>query len=139
MMTACTNTVSYRTVKDIRDDAFQKLSRGSPEAIDGQSHGDLIARVVTDTDMISDGLLQGFTQLFSGVVTILGTLGFMLSVNVHIALVVVVLTPLSLFVASFYCAAFPLNVHGPVICPGRDHRRGGGDGGQPKGGEGLWL
>ena len=101
MMTACTNTVSYRTVKDIRDDAFQKLSRVPLRAIDGQSHGDLIARVVTDTDMISDGLLQGFTQLFSGVVTILGTLGFMLSVNVHIALVVVVLTPLSLFVASF--------------------------------------
>ena len=101
MMTACTNTVSYRTVKDIRDDAFQKLSRVPLRAIDGQSHGDLIARVVTHTDMISDGQLQRFTQLFSGVVTILGTLGFMLSVNVHIALVVVVLTPLSLFVASF--------------------------------------
>ncbi|MBC8569996.1 ABC transporter ATP-binding protein [Zongyangia hominis] len=101
MMTVCTNTVSYKTVKSIRDAAFDRLSQVPLSVLDSHSHGDLIARVVTDTDMISDGLLQGFSQLFTGLVTILGTLGFMLSVNAHIALVVVVLTPLSLFVASF--------------------------------------
>ena len=93
--------------------------------------------MVTDTDMISDGLLQGFTQLFSGVVTILGTLGFMLSVNVHIALVVVVLTPLSLFVASFIARRSHKMFTAQSSARGEMTGVRGGDGGQPEGGEGL--
>lgn len=101
LVTLCTNTVAFRTIKDIRTDAFAKLEQVPLKYIDGNSHGDIMARVVTDVDQISDGLLQGFTQLFTGIVTIVGTLGFMLSINYKIAIVVVLVTPLSLFVASF--------------------------------------
>jgi ATP-binding cassette subfamily B multidrug efflux pump len=101
LVTLCTNTVAFRTIKDIRTDAFAKLQQVPLKYIDGNSHGDIMARVVTDVDQISDGLLQGFTQLFTGVVTIVGTLVFMLSINYKIAIVVVLVTPLSLFVASF--------------------------------------
>ena len=101
LMTYCTNKITYHTVKDIRVQAFSKLSTVPLRYIDGHSHGDLITRVVSDIDVISDGMLQGFSQLFTGVITILGTLAFMLSINVKIALVVVLITPLSLFVASF--------------------------------------
>ena len=97
----CTNILAYRTVRDLRIAVFDKLERVPLKFIDSNAHGDLISRVVNDIDQVSDGLLQGFTQLFTGVVTILGTLGFMLSVSPVIALVVVVLTPLSLFVAAF--------------------------------------
>ena len=101
LMTLCTNQLTYKTVRDLRVQAFHKLSAVPLRYIDGHSHGDIISRVVTDIDLISDGLLQGFTQLFTGVITILGTLLFMLSINAGIALVVVLITPLSLFVASF--------------------------------------
>ena len=101
LMTLCTNTITYRTVRDLRNAVFQKLEDVPLSYIDAHSHGDLISRVANDIDQISDGLLQGFSQLFTGVITILGTLGFMLSIDVPIALVVVVLTPLSFFVASF--------------------------------------
>lgn len=101
VLSLCTNRVTYHTVRDLRMDVFHKLNAVPLRYIDAHSHGDLISRVVNDIDTVSDGLLQGFTQLFTGVVTILGTLGFMLSVNYQIALVVVLVTPLSLFVASF--------------------------------------
>ncbi len=101
LMTLCTNQLSYRTVHDLRRDLFGKLNRVPLKYIDSHPHGDLMNRVATDIDQVSDGLLQGFSQLFTGVVTIVGTLIFMLSINVWIALLVVVLTPLSLFVASF--------------------------------------
>ena len=101
LMAYCNNVITYRTVKDLRIQLFDKLSAVPLKYIDQKSHGDLISRVVNDIDQVSDGLLQGFTQLFTGVVTILGTLIFMLAVNVWVALLVVVLTPLSLFVASF--------------------------------------
>lgn len=101
LMTLCTNIVTYTTVKDLRTRVFQKLEQVPLRFIDSHAHGDLISRTVNDIDQISDGLIQGFSQLFTGVVTIAGTLCFMLSINVWIALVVVVLTPLSLFVASF--------------------------------------
>lgn len=101
LVTLCTNTVAFRTIKDIRTDVFAKLQQVPLKYIDGNSHGDIMARVVTDVDQISDGLLQGFTQLFTGIVTIVGTLVFMLSINYKIAIVVVLVTPLSLFVASF--------------------------------------
>lgn len=101
LMGLCTNAVAYRTVRDLRVDIFCKLERVPLKVIDSRPHGDLISRVINDIDVISDGLLQGFSQLFTGVVTILGTLLFMLSVSVPIALVVVVVTPLSLGVAAF--------------------------------------
>lgn len=101
LLTLSTNILTYRTVKDIRIDVFEKLNRVPLEYIDEHSHGDLISRVVNDVEMVTDGLLQGFTQFFTGIVTIIGTLFFMLSINPLITLVVVVLTPLSFFVAAF--------------------------------------
>ena len=101
LMNLCTNKLTYHTVRDIRRQVFGKLQRVPLSYIDSVPHGDLISRMIADTDQISDGLLMGFTQLFTGAVTILGTLGFMLSINLWITLIVVVLTPLSFFVASF--------------------------------------
>ena len=96
-----TNIITYRTVKDLRNRLFEKLSTVPLKYIDGHSHGDLISRAVNDIDQVSDGLLQGFTQLFTGIVTVVGTLIFMLQADVAVALVVILLTPLSLFVAAF--------------------------------------
>ncbi|WP_312645032.1 ABC transporter ATP-binding protein [Hydrogenoanaerobacterium sp.] len=101
LMTLCTNVITYSTVKDLRKAVFAKLEQVPLSYIDRNAHGDLISRMVNDIDQISDGLIQGFSQLFTGIVTIVGTLGFMLSINVKITLVVVLLTPVSLFVASF--------------------------------------
>ncbi len=101
LMNLCTNKITYLTVRDIRRSAFDKLQIVPLSFIDSHPHGDVISRMITDTDQISDGLLMGFTQLFTGIVTILGTLGFMLSINPLITLIVVLITPLSLFVASF--------------------------------------
>lgn len=101
LMNLCTNKITYLAVRDIRRSAFEKLQRVPLSYIDSHPHGDLISRMITDTDQISDGLLMGFTQLFTGVVTILGTLGFMLSINPWITLIVVLITPVSFFVASF--------------------------------------
>ena len=96
----CVNRLSYETVRDMRMEASDKLSRMPLSFIDSHSHGDLISRVVNDVDQVGDGLLQGFTQLFTGVVTIVGTLVFMLSISVPMAIVVVLVTPLSIFAAS---------------------------------------
>ena len=101
ILTLCTNKVAYCTVRDILIQAFEKINVAPLRYIDGNAHGDLINRLVNDIDFIADGLLQGLTQLFTGVVTIVGTLLFMLSVNPWITIVVVLVTPLSLFVASF--------------------------------------
>ncbi len=101
LMSYFTNVITYRTVKDLRIQLFQKLNGVPLRYIDQTAHGDFISRVVNDIDQVSDGLLQGFTQLFTGIVTIVGTLVFMLMANVWVALLVFVLTPLSLFVASF--------------------------------------
>ena len=101
LMSLCTNKISYLTVRDIRNDAFSKLQKLPLKYIDSHPHGDIISRIITDIEQISDGLLMGFTQFFTGIVTIFGTLGFMLSINVKITLIVVVITPLSLFVARF--------------------------------------
>ncbi len=97
----CINFASFRTIRDLRKYAYDKLNDVPLSYIDNHSHGDLMSRVGSDIDQISDGLIQGFSQLFSGVVTIIGTLVFMLSVNWLIAIVVVLITPLSLFVAYF--------------------------------------
>lgn len=101
LLTLCTNALTYNTAKDIRIEAFNKLNTVPLKYIDSSSHGDMINRIVDDVEMISDGLLQGFTQFFTGIVTIVGTLVFMLYINPFIAALVVVLTPLSFFVAAF--------------------------------------
>lgn len=101
LMNVCNNKITYGVVRDIRNDAFSKIEILPLKYIDGHSHGELVSRVVADVDQFAEGLLMGFTQLFTGVLTILGTLGFMLSINMIITLVVVVITPVSLFVASF--------------------------------------
>ena len=101
LLALCTNTITHKTVKDIRTQVFNKLNSVPLKYIDGHSHGDIISRIINDIDFIADGLLQGLTQLFTGVATIVGTLLFMLSINPLITLVVVLVTPLSLFVASF--------------------------------------
>ena len=95
------NRITYLVVQDIRADAFRKLQILPLSYIDSHAHGDTVSRVIADVDQFADGLLMGFTQLFSGIVTILATIGFMLSVNPLITLVVVLATPLSLFVAKF--------------------------------------
>ncbi len=100
-MNACNNKITYGVVKDIRDSAFMKMERLPLKYIDSHPYGDTVSRVIADADQFADGLLMGFTQLFTGVITIVGTVGFMIGINWKIALVVVVLTPLSFFVAKF--------------------------------------
>ena len=101
LMNLCNNRITLSTVRDIRDDAFRKLQVLPVAYLDSHSGGDTVSRVIADVDQFSDGLLMGFTQLFTGVITILGTILFMLSVNVTITVVVVFVTPLSLLVAAF--------------------------------------
>ena len=101
IMNICNNKIVYSIIQDIRKKAFRRLEELPLKYLDAHSHGDIVSRVVADVDQFADGLLIGFTQLFTGVITILGTLLFMLSVNVGITVVVVVITPVSLFVASF--------------------------------------
>ena len=101
LMNVCNNKITYEVIQDIRREAFAKIEILPLKFIDGHSHGELVSRVIADVDQFADGILMGFSQLFTGVVTILGTLLFMLSINVKITLVVVLITPVSLFVASF--------------------------------------
>lgn len=101
LMNTCNNKIAYQVVRDVRDEAFKKLEVLPLKYIDGHSHGDIVSRIIADVDQFSDGLLMGFTQLFTGVVTIIGTLLFMLSINVSTTIVVVILTPLSFFIAGF--------------------------------------
>ena len=101
LMNHINNQITYRVVKDIRTKAFNHLEVLPLKYVDSHQYGDIISRIIADIDQFSEGLLMGFTQLFTGVLTILGTLGFMLSVNPLITLVVVLVTPVSLFVAAF--------------------------------------
>lgn len=101
LMSLCNNRMTYCVVRDIRKDAFEKLEVLPFKYVDNHPTGEIVSKVIADVDQFAEGLLMGFTQLFSGVLTILGTLGFMLSIHVGITLVVVVITPVSLFVASF--------------------------------------
>ena len=101
VMNLINNRITYRVVRDIRNEAFRKLQILPLKYIDSRPTGEVVSRVIADVDQFADGLLMGFTQLFSGVITILGTLIFMLSVNVVITAVVVVITPVSLLVAAF--------------------------------------
>ena len=101
VMNTCNNHITYHVVKDIRENAFHKLEQLPLKYLDAHAYGDIVSRVVADVDTFADGLLMGFTQLFTGVLTILGTLVFMLVTNVPIALVVVCITPVSFLVARF--------------------------------------
>ena len=101
ILAACNNRVTYCVSRDLRNEADRKLHRLPLSYLDGHPTGDLVSRMINDVDTFADGLLMGFTQLFTGVITIIGTLGIMLYLNPPIAIIVVVLTPLSLFVASF--------------------------------------
>ena len=100
-MAECNNRITFRTVRDIREDAFAHLQRLPVSYLDSHPSGDIVSRVVADVDSFADGLLMGFTQLFTGVLTILGTLAFMLSISLGTTVVVVLVTPISLFVAAF--------------------------------------
>lgn len=101
LMNLCNNQITYRVVKDVRMNAFEHLQKLPLKYVDSHPYGETISRIITDVEQFSDGLLMGFSQLFTGVVTIAGTLAFMLSINVKISLIVIFITPLSLFVASF--------------------------------------
>lgn len=101
LMNLCNNRITYCVVKDVRTEAFARLQVLPLKYVDSHQYGETISRIITDVEQFSDGLLMGFTQLFTGLVTIFGTLGFMLAINVQISLVVILITPLSLFVASF--------------------------------------
>ncbi len=101
IMNICNNKITYHVTRDIRDEAIEKIEVLPLSYIDAHSYGEIVSRVIADVDQFADGLLMGFTQFFSGVLTIVGTLAFMLSINVIITLIVVCITPLSFFVAGF--------------------------------------
>ncbi|MDE7297761.1 MAG: ABC transporter ATP-binding protein/permease, partial [Lachnospiraceae bacterium] len=101
LMNVSNNRIAYHVIRDIRREAFHKIEILPLKYIDGHSYGDIVSRVIADVDQFSDGLLMGFTQLFTGVITIFGTLLFMISISGKITLVVVLVTPVSLFVAAF--------------------------------------
>ncbi len=101
LMNTCNNRITYSVVRDIRRQAFDKLTKLPLKYVDSHPHGDVISRIVADVDQFSDGLLMGFTQFFTGIMMILGTLVFMITIDFKIALVVLLITPVSLFVAAF--------------------------------------
>lgn len=101
LMNTINNKVTFHVIRDIRDEAFRRIEILPLKYIDKHSYGEIVSRVIADVDQFADGLLMGFTQLFTGVMTILGTLAFMVYIDWRIAMVVVLLTPLSLFVARF--------------------------------------
>ena len=101
VMNICNNRIVYHVVQDIRTEAFEKLEKLPFQYMDTHPHGEVVSKIIADVDQFSDGLIMGFTQFFTGVITIFGTLGFMFAIHAGIACAVVVLTPLSLFIASF--------------------------------------
>lgn len=101
LMNVCNNKIAYNVSRDLRQRAFDKIQVLPNSYLDSHSNGDIVSRVINDVDQLSDGLLMGFTQFFTGIVTIIGTIGFMLSINGWITLVVVLVTPLSFFIARF--------------------------------------
>ena len=119
VMNLCNNKMTYGVVQDIRNEAFQKIESLPISYLDAHSHGDMVSRIIADVDQFADGLLMGFTQFFTGVMTIVGTLLFMLSVNAGITLVVVGITPLSFCGRRIYCKTDIFHV--PVAV--RDQRR----------------
>lgn len=109
VMNACNNKITYNVIRDIRTEAFEKIEKLPLKYLDAHSYGEIVSRVIADVDQFADGLLMGFTQFFTGIVTIFGTLIFMLTISVRITVAVVVITPVSLFVASFIAKkTFPM-------------------------------
>lgn len=100
-MSICNNKITYGVVRDIRNEAFEKIEKMPLSYIDTHEHGDIVSRIISDVDQFADGLLMGFTQAFTGVITILGTLIFMITINLKITVLVVLVTPLSLVIANF--------------------------------------
>lgn len=127
IMNRLNNYITYRVTCNMRQQAFAKMIRLPLRDIDGHSHGDYMSRIVTDADVFSDGLLMGFTQLFTGVLTIVGTIGFMLNISVPIALVVILLTPVSLADGEIYRHQDLRHVPAPGETPGGADFPGGGD------------
>lgn len=101
LMNICNNRITYQVVRDLREDAFAKIEILPLKYLDAHSHGELVSRIIADADQVAEGLLMGFTQLFTGLITIVGTLCFMVSIQYKIAIVVICITPISLFVAAF--------------------------------------
>ncbi len=101
LMNVINNRITYQVIRDIREEAFQKIEKLPLKYLDAHPTGEIVSRVIADVDQFADGLLMGFTQLFTGVLTIAGTLGFMISINIMITVVVVVVTPVSLLVAAY--------------------------------------
>lgn len=136
LMTLCTNTVTYRAVRRLRQALFDKFGALPIAAIDRQARGDLVSRMTNDVEQLATGLLQGFSQLFTGVLTILGTLAFMFRLHPPTALVVVVLTPPLPLCRELYREPHPRDVHRPGrgagpddrLCPGADRGAEGGAG-----------
>ncbi len=101
LMSICNNKITYGVVRDIRNEAFEKIERMPLSYIDTHEHGDIVSRIIADVDTFADGLLMGFTQAFTGIITIFGTLIFMVTINFKITILVVIVTPLSLVIANF--------------------------------------
>lgn len=101
LMSICNNKITYGVVRDIRNEAFEKIERMPLSYIDTHEHGDIVSRIIADVDTFADGLLMGFTQAFTGIITIFGTLIFMVTINFKITILVVLVTPLSLVIANF--------------------------------------
>ena len=113
LMSTINNKISFGVVRDIRNDAFRKIEELPLSYVDRRAHGDVVSRVINDADQFAEGLLLGFTQLFTGILTIIGTLGFMIYMNWVIAAVVFLLTPLSLFIARFIAKPSARTPHQP--------------------------
>lgn len=121
-MNVCGNKVTYNTIRDMREAAFKKIHRLPFSYLDAHETGDIVSRIIADVDQFADGLLMGFSQLFTGVVTIIGTIGFMLSVNVWTTLVVVLVTPLSIWWrASSQRKRSPCSAYSPKHAAARRH------------------
>ena len=137
MMNACNNKITSNVIRDIRTEAFEKIEKLPLKYLDAHSYGEIVSRVIADVDQFADGLLMGFTQFFTGIVTIFGTLIFMLTISVRITVAVVVITPVSLFVASFIAkktfSMFKLQSE-----KRRADRVYRGDGRQPESGAGIF-
>ena len=114
IMNICNNYITYHVVQDIRKDAMDRIQIVPLKYLDGHAAGDIVSRVIADADQFADGLLMGFTQAFTGVMTIIGTLGFMLWINGWITLVVILVTPLSFFCGGIYCKEILQHVPAPV-------------------------
>ena len=134
LMNHINNKITYRIVRDLRVQAFNHLQTLPLSYVDSHSSGDLLSRIITDIDQFSDGLLLGFTQLFTGVITIVGTIVFMLGINPLITLVVVVLSPMSFLIANFIAKKLLHNVPTPVRDPRRTDRLCQRDAGRDQGG-----